>query len=44
MQTTRYRHAIATLRLARARRNRDAARAAIVAARDASALLALGYM
>jgi predicted ATPase len=44
MQQTRYRHAIATLRAARARRNRDAARAALITARDASALLALGYM
>ena len=44
MQQTRYHHAIATLRLARARRNREAARAALVAARDASALIALGYM
>lgn len=44
MQNTRYRNAIAALRLARARRNHDAARAAIVAARDASALIALGYM
>jgi hypothetical protein len=44
MQTTRYRHAIATLRAARAKRNRDAARAALITARDASALIALGYM
>jgi predicted ATPase len=43
MQQTRYRHAIATLRAARAKRNRDAARAALIVARDASALLALGY-
>jgi hypothetical protein len=44
MQQTRYRHAIASLRLARAKRNRDAARAALTVARDASALMALGYM
>jgi hypothetical protein len=44
MQHTRYNHAIATLRLARAKRNRGAARAALLAARDASALIALGYM
>jgi predicted ATPase len=44
MQQTRYRHAIATLRAARAKRNRDAARAALIVARDASALIALGYM
>jgi hypothetical protein len=44
MQTTRYNHAIATLRLARAKRDRVAARAALLAARDASALIALGYM
>ena len=44
MQQTRYRHAIATLRAARAKRNRDAARAALESARDAQALMALGYM
>jgi hypothetical protein len=45
MQTTRYNHAIATLRLARAKRDRVAARAALLDhARDASALIALGYM
>lgn len=44
MQETRYRHAIATLRLARARRNRDAARTALETARDAQAMIALGYM
>lgn len=43
MQNTRYESAIKALRLARVRRDRDAARAALDVARDARALLALGY-